>query len=98
MRPSPPDGIVKHNSFTKVVYRDTYPAVDPRRPQLSQHGRVILITGASKGIGLVCTVLPCAAILVSMTLLTMTRFQIGRSYCFCGRRRKSYYYHRSYGC
>jgi hypothetical protein len=48
---SPPHGFTKNNSFTKVVYRDVYPAIDPKRPELSQKGNVVLITGASRGIG-----------------------------------------------
>ena len=39
------------NSFTKGVYRDVYPAVDPRNAHLSQAGKVVMITGASRGIG-----------------------------------------------
>jgi NAD(P)-dependent dehydrogenase (short-subunit alcohol dehydrogenase family) len=39
------------NSFTKGVYRDVYPAVDPRSPTLSKAGKIVLITGASRGIG-----------------------------------------------
>ncbi len=48
---SAPNGFTVNNSFTKAVYRDVYPAVDPKRPELSQKGKVVLITGASRGIG-----------------------------------------------
>ena len=40
-----------NNSFTHSVYRDVYPAVDPKSPALSQAGKVVMITGASRGIG-----------------------------------------------
>ncbi|KAI0551126.1 NAD(P)-binding protein [Xylaria curta] len=33
-------------------HHQPYPAIDPSRPELSQHGRVILVTGSSSGIGL----------------------------------------------
>ncbi len=40
-----------NQAFTKKVYRDVYPAVDPKLPMLSQSGRVIMVTGASRGVG-----------------------------------------------
>ncbi|CAI7678836.1 unnamed protein product [Penicillium manginii] len=46
-----PDCAVKEIAFTRKNYRDVYPAVDPTRPELSQEGKVIFITGASRGIG-----------------------------------------------
>jgi hypothetical protein len=46
-----PDCEVKGAAFTKKNYRDVYPAVDPTRPELSQEGKVVIITGASRGIG-----------------------------------------------
>jgi NAD(P)-dependent dehydrogenase (short-subunit alcohol dehydrogenase family) len=39
------------NSFTKGVYRDVYPAVNPKNPELSKAGKIVMITGASRGIG-----------------------------------------------
>ncbi|KAL5333738.1 hypothetical protein BJX70DRAFT_47862 [Aspergillus crustosus] len=46
-----PDYFVKNMAFTKNAYRDLYPAIDPTRPELSQAGKVIVITGASRGLG-----------------------------------------------
>ncbi|KAJ5397002.1 hypothetical protein N7509_005115 [Penicillium cosmopolitanum] len=46
-----PDCQVKGTAFTKKNYRDVYPAVDPTRPELSQDGKVVIITGASRGLG-----------------------------------------------
>lgn len=40
-----------YGSFTKGIYRDAYPTIDPTRPELSQSGKVVMVTGASKGIG-----------------------------------------------
>jgi hypothetical protein len=43
-----------HNNslqFTKNVYQDVYPSVDPTKPELSLAGKVVIITGASRGIG-----------------------------------------------
>ena len=48
---SPHHFTVNFHPFTKVVYRDLYPAVDPTLPAMSQKGKVVMITGASKGIG-----------------------------------------------
>lgn len=46
-----PDIISKQNSITRTIYRDIYPAIDPTRPELSQEGRVVFITGVSRGLG-----------------------------------------------
>lgn len=50
-----PDQEVKACAFTTNLYRDLYPAIDPSRPELSQKDKVVVITGASRGLGrLVC--------------------------------------------
>ncbi|KAK9238792.1 hypothetical protein V1525DRAFT_418237 [Lipomyces kononenkoae] len=51
MEQIPDDYYVTSNSFTKTVYRDVYPSVDPTSPALSQAGKIVVITGASRGIG-----------------------------------------------
>jgi NAD(P)-dependent dehydrogenase (short-subunit alcohol dehydrogenase family) len=38
-------------SYTKQTHSATYPAIDPTQPGLSTAGKIILITGASGGIG-----------------------------------------------
>jgi NAD(P)-dependent dehydrogenase (short-subunit alcohol dehydrogenase family) len=38
-------------SYTKVTYSATYPAINPTLPALSSAGRVVVITGATGGIG-----------------------------------------------
>ncbi|KAK5989781.1 FAD-binding monooxygenase moxY [Cladobotryum mycophilum] len=38
-------------SYTKVTHSATYPAINPTQPGLSTKGKVVLITGASGGIG-----------------------------------------------
>jgi NAD(P)-dependent dehydrogenase (short-subunit alcohol dehydrogenase family) len=38
-------------SFTKKWYKNTYPAIDPSRPELSAAGKIIVVTGAGSGIG-----------------------------------------------
>ncbi|KAK8132279.1 Short-chain dehydrogenase/reductase SDR [Apiospora kogelbergensis] len=38
-------------SYTKLTYSAGYPAIDPALPALSTSGKVVLITGASGGIG-----------------------------------------------
>ncbi|KAL1870700.1 hypothetical protein Daus18300_005020 [Diaporthe australafricana] len=39
-------------NFTKTTHRTSYPSIDPTRPELSQAGRTVLITGGGTGIGL----------------------------------------------
>ncbi|CCF35836.1 short-chain dehydrogenase [Colletotrichum higginsianum] len=38
-------------TFTKTIHREPYPTISPSRPELSQAGRTVLITGGSMGIG-----------------------------------------------
>jgi hypothetical protein len=45
------DAELKAFSFTRRAHRDGYPTIDSRRPELSQAGKVVIITGASRGIG-----------------------------------------------
>ncbi|KAK5992009.1 Short chain dehydrogenase citE [Cladobotryum mycophilum] len=47
----PDDYVVTSQAFTKKTYRDLYPAIDPSDAALSQAGRVVIVTGASRGIG-----------------------------------------------
>jgi hypothetical protein len=47
----PTDHFAKSTQFTKDLYYDVYPSVDPSTAPLSQRGKVVLITGASSGIG-----------------------------------------------
>ncbi|CAN8096782.1 unnamed protein product [Discula destructiva] len=47
----PADFFVTSMRFTKRVSREVYPAVDPSNPELSMTGKVVIITGASQGIG-----------------------------------------------
>ncbi|KAF2024132.1 NAD(P)-binding protein [Setomelanomma holmii] len=47
----PPDHFVKAQQFTPNVHRDLYPAIDPTQSSLSQKGKVVIVTGASQGLG-----------------------------------------------
>ena len=47
----PSDHFITERQFVRTVYRDVYPAIDPTAPSNSQKGKVIVITGASQGIG-----------------------------------------------
>ena len=46
-----PDHFTKEHAYTKNIHRDEYPAIDPTSSALSQAGKVVIITGASSGIG-----------------------------------------------
>ncbi|KAK6207827.1 hypothetical protein QIS74_12908 [Colletotrichum tabaci] len=47
----PSDYIYKLLQFTPRQHHDVYPAIDPSNPELSLAGKVVLVTGASRGIG-----------------------------------------------
>ena len=47
----PIDHFTITGAYTPHVYRDQYPSIDPTSPALSQQGKVVIITGASRGIG-----------------------------------------------
>ncbi|KAK6087735.1 hypothetical protein SCUP234_01374 [Seiridium cupressi] len=47
----PKDFLVTCFQFTRNVYRDQYPSIDPSRPELNLAGKVAIVTGASRGIG-----------------------------------------------
>ncbi|KAK9343593.1 hypothetical protein V1522DRAFT_218672 [Lipomyces starkeyi] len=38
-------------NITKTIHREPYPAILPSRPELSQAGRVVLVTGGGTGVG-----------------------------------------------
>ncbi|KAI9167972.1 D-erythrulose reductase [Paramyrothecium foliicola] len=42
---------MSYTKFTKTVHKEAYPAISPTRPELSQAGKTVLITGGSVGIG-----------------------------------------------
>lgn len=37
--------------FTRTVHQDVYPSIDPTKAELSLAGKVVIVTGASRGIG-----------------------------------------------
>ena len=47
----PDDYVIKSQAFTKELYQDVYAAIDPSNAALSQDGKIVIVTGASKGIG-----------------------------------------------
>lgn len=49
---------VKLQQFTPKTYRDVYPAINPTNPSLSQAGKVVIITGASQGLGATVRLFP----------------------------------------
>ena len=46
-----PDQFVRPYQLTKTMHRGLYPAIDPKRPELSAAGKVVIITGAGGGVG-----------------------------------------------
>jgi len=47
----PEDYFVTSHQFVKTTYTDVYPSIDPKAASNSQAGKVIVITGATKGLG-----------------------------------------------
>lgn len=47
----PVDYVLTSMQFTARTHRDVYAAIDPSQAVLSQTGKVVVITGASQGIG-----------------------------------------------
>jgi len=47
----PPDHFAVTGAYTPHIHRDQYPAIDPTSPALRQSGKVVIVTGASAGIG-----------------------------------------------
>jgi hypothetical protein len=45
------DYFVTSQAFTRTTYRNVYPTIEPKSPSNSQAGKVVVITGASKGLG-----------------------------------------------
>jgi len=45
------DHFVKAQQFVPTTHRDIYSAIDPSQTSLSQKGKVVIITGASQGLG-----------------------------------------------
>ena len=46
-----PDRFVKSLALTKPYHRSVYPGVSPQNPSLSAAGKIVLVTGASRGVG-----------------------------------------------
>jgi len=46
----PADAFLQQQRFTYSTHRDVYPFISPSKPNLSQHNRIIVITGASQGL------------------------------------------------
>jgi hypothetical protein len=46
-----PDTWARKGAYTKQIYRDVYPSVNPASTGPSQSGKVVIITGAGSGIG-----------------------------------------------
>jgi hypothetical protein len=47
----PNDYFVTSFQFTPHVFNDEYPSINPRSPSLTLQGKVVIITGASRGVG-----------------------------------------------
>jgi hypothetical protein len=52
-----PDLMVHLQQFTPTYFHDVYPSIDPSNPLLEQKDKVVLIVGATGGIGPVCAII-----------------------------------------
>jgi FlaA1/EpsC-like NDP-sugar epimerase len=46
-----PNAFTTPFQLTKKMHRDLYPAIDPKNESLSASGKVVMVTGATGGIG-----------------------------------------------
>lgn len=49
--PADIDNPAKNSQFTPTIHRTLYPSVSPTNPNLTQSSQVVIVTGASQGIG-----------------------------------------------
>jgi hypothetical protein len=47
----PKDHFVSSLQYTRKTFQDVYPAIDPSKPSNSLAGKIVIVTGASRGIG-----------------------------------------------
>lgn len=47
----PKDYFVTSIQYTRKTFQDVYPAIDPQNSSNSLAGKIVVITGASRGIG-----------------------------------------------
>ncbi len=52
-QPVDPDSFTTPFLLTKTGHRDPYPAILPDKPENSQNGKIVIITGGGSGIGAV---------------------------------------------
>ena len=70
-----PDQFTTPFMITKTKHRDPYPAILPSNPSNSQKGKIIIITGASGGIGAVRSSFFSRLFLSTSEILTNCRLQ-----------------------
>jgi NADP-dependent 3-hydroxy acid dehydrogenase YdfG len=51
MESVPVDHFLKAQQFVPTTHRDVYTAIEPQQSSLSQKGKVVIVTGASQGLG-----------------------------------------------
>lgn len=76
--PVDPDQFTAPFQLTKGMYRDVYPAVDPKNEDLKATGKVVVITGAGGGLGEVGHLPPLCYILSTHRMLNRSPPRLGR--------------------
>ncbi|KAL3482125.1 hypothetical protein BJX99DRAFT_82477 [Aspergillus californicus] len=70
--PVDPDQYTRAGSITKTYYRDVYPAIEPSKADLSQAGKIAIITGAGQGIGRAIAQAHAKASIKALVLITQS--------------------------
>ena len=82
-----PDSMVHLQQFTPTYYHDVYPSIDPSNPAFVQKDKVVLIAGATGGLGPVSHIILYSSIPCHQIMTCRLRTDICPGICKCWRER-----------